>query len=258
MKRETVERMWAFEPATFVSPRHRQAFGDAAPRLPFPVYLVEHADGLVLFDTGLDPNGVGKPAAVYGEIAERIEIDFREPHLIETQLDQLGYRYEDVTTVVASHLHFDHAGGLRLFPHARTYLGYGEMGYACHPERFCQGWYREEDFSDSHGIQWEIVAADHDLFGDGAVTALYLPGHSPGSLALRVRLPSRTMLLTGDVVHTRDDLAREAAYVGDVDSLTARASLRRLRHLAEVEGDAIWIAHDPDDWEAYGGAGEKR
>lgn len=250
----TVERLWAFEPATFVSPRQRAVQGDEAPRLPFPIFLIEHNDGLVLFDAGLDPAAVNDPAGVYGEVAERIDIDFREPHLIDTNLDRLGYGREDVATVVASHLHFDHAGGLRLFPHARTVVGHGEREYARTPERFCHGWYRDEDFADDLGLQWDVVAADLDLFGDGALTALYLPGHSPGSLALRVRLPTTTFVLSGDTVHSRQDLAGEFHYFGDVDSRQARASLRRLNHLAGVEGDTIWIAHDPQDWAEHAGA----
>lgn len=252
---ETATRLWALEPATYRSPAQVAALGDAAPRIPFPVYLVEHADGLVLFDAGLDPDHAGDPAGAYGELAERIDIDFREEHLIEHQLETFGFSGADVVTVVASHLHFDHAGGLKRFAHATTLVGAGELEYARAPEKFAQSWFREEDFADRHGIAWQELSDDHDVFGDGAVTVLRLPGHTPGSLALQVRLPSRTIVLSGDVLHGRGALETETAYPGDVDSVAARASLRRLKQILRDADADLWIAHDPDDWQRLGGSG---
>lgn len=255
MSTNVATRLHALEPATYRSPQQVRLYGSGAPRIPFPVYLAEHPDGLVLFDGGLDPRAVGEPASVYGELAERIDIDFRGGHLVEYQLERLGYALADVGTVIASHLHFDHAGAFKQFPHARTFLGQGEMEYARAPEKFAAAWYREADFDDQHGIQWEMLPCDHDVFGDGAVTALYLPGHTPGSLAAMVRLPRRTVILTGDAVHTRDGFVGECHYHGDVDSVAARQSLRKLSHLARVNHADVWICHDPGDWERFGGAG---
>lgn len=253
----TATRLWALEPATYRSPAQVAELGDAAPRIPFPVYLVEHADGLVLFDAGLDPDHAGDPAGAYGEMAERIDMDFREEHLIENQLARFGFSVADVSTVVASHLHFDHAGALKRFAHVPVIVGTGELEYARTPEKFARSWFREEDFADRHAIAWQEISADHDLFGDGSVTALMLPGHTPGSLALRVRLPSRTIVLSGDVLHSRGALEAETAYAGDVDSVEARRSLRRLSQVLADEHAELWIAHDPDDWQRFGGAGSQ-
>lgn len=257
----TATRLWALEPATYRSPAQVVALGDAAPRIPFPIYLVEHADGLVLFDAGLDPDHAGDPAGAYGEMAERIDMDFRAEHLIEHQLAGFGFSIDDVSTVVASHLHFDHAGALKRFAHVPVIVGAGELEYARAPEKFARSWFREEDFADRHGIDWHEIETDHDLFGDGAVVALVLPGHTPGSLALQVRLPSRTIVLSGDVLHTRAALEAETAYAGDVDCVAARRSLRRLSEVLAGEqtlrgvAAELWIAHDPDDWQRLGGAG---
>lgn len=251
-------RMWALEPATYQSPAQVQLLGEGAPRIPFPIYLVEHPDGLVLFDAGLDPDCAGDPAVAYGELADRLDIDFRAEHTIEYQLDRLGFSRADVGTVVASHLHFDHAGALKQFPHARTLLGTGEMEYARAPERFSSTWFRTEDFDDRHGIQWQVLPGDLDVFGDGALTVLHLPGHTPGSLGLLVRLPSSTFVLTGDAVHTRADYEGEVHYHGDVDSVAARRSLRRLAQVAREHDARVWICHDPEDWMEHGGAGEQR
>lgn len=255
MLRSTAKRMWALEPATYRSPAQLKEFGGAAPEIPFPIYLIEHADGLVLFDAGLDPDAAGDPAAVYGEMAERIAIRFDERHLIEAQLAQWGFSLADVGVVIASHLHFDHAGALKQFPHARILLGTGELDYAMAPERFSSTWFRPEDWQ---GLDFDEIDTDVDLWGDGSVSALHLPGHTPGSLGALVRLPGSSYILTGDAVHTRQAYESEIHYHGDVDSRTARATLRRLTSLADTEQAGVWIAHDTDDWQRFGGAGEKR
>jgi glyoxylase-like metal-dependent hydrolase (beta-lactamase superfamily II) len=249
--------MWALEPASYRPLNAPVGMPvDQVARLPFPVFLVEHSDGLVLFDAGLDPDAADDPGSVYGALAGRLDIDFRREHLIGSQLRSLGHRTADVEHVIASHLHFDHIGGMREFRHARIYVGDGELAYARAPDRFCAGWYRPAEFE--AGFNWFETAGDFDLFGDGAIRILHMPGHSPGSLAMLVRLPERNLIITGDVVHTRAAYEAEAAYVGDVDTVAARRSLRKLRFIAEIEDADIWINHDPDDWTRFGGAGEKR
>lgn len=257
MSRPVANRVWALEPATYLplNAPVGTAQEDVA-RVPLPVFLVDHRQGLVLFDAGLDPDAADNPAASYGPLASKIDIDFRREHLIGNQLRAIGLRIGDVEHVVASHLHFDHVGALREFPHARVYVGDGELRYARAPDEFCAGWYRPKDFETEH--DWCEIAADFDVFGDGTVRILTLPGHSPGSLGMVVRLPGRSIVLTGDAVHTRAAYEAQAAYVGDVDTVTARRSLRKLRFVAETENADIWINHDPDDWERFGGAGEKR
>src|SRR5690606_9145392 len=105
-------------PATYQSPAQIQLVGDAAPRVPMPMYLIEHAEGLVLFDAGLDPEFSGDPVGGYGEVAERIRLEYDDRHLIEPYLAERGHSLRDVSVVVASHLHWDHIGGLKQFTNA--------------------------------------------------------------------------------------------------------------------------------------------
>lgn len=255
----TALRMWALEPSTYLPPpASRPAAEGPADRVPFPVFLIEHERGLVLFDAGLAPEAAGDPAAVYGDMARLLDFDFRAEHQIERQLAQWGHTLGDVGHVIASHLHFDHCGGLKLFPHAVTYIGAGEREYADSPEKFCRTWYRPADFDDAHQINWRVLPCDHDIFGDGSVVALSLPGHSPGSMGALVRLPGRTILLTGDAVHTRAEYEGEVAYKGDHDTVTARATLRKMKFLEQTLPADVWINHDPSDWARFGGAGEIR
>lgn len=250
MSRERM-RLHPLTPATYRSPAQVALYGDATPRVPMPAYLIEHPEGLVLFDAGLDPDFAGDPVAGYGEVAERIGVVFDERHTLEHQLRALGHSVADVTTVIASHLHWDHIGGLKQFAHSRIILGSGEQEYAAAPERFADAFYRQVDFDSAHALTFDEIDGDLDVFGDGTVVALHLPGHTPGSLAARVRLPEQSFVLSGDVVHTRDAFEDEVHYHGDVDSITARASLRRLHSIIDEEKADLWIVHDPTDWNRF-------
>lgn len=247
-------RLVALDPATYRSPVQVAQYGDAAPKVPMPAFLIEHPDGLVLFDAGLDPDYAGDPVAGYGEVAERIRVEFDERHLLEMQLRRRGHSLGDITTVIASHLHWDHIGGLKQFPNSRIVLGAGERAYAAAPERFAEPFYRAADYDPRHDLEFDEIADDLDLFGDGTVVALRLPGHTPGSLAALVQLPEQSIVLSGDVVHTRDAYEHEVHYHGDVDSVAARASLRRLHSIIDRERADLWIVHDPSDWERFGSA----
>ncbi|MFE0019759.1 MBL fold metallo-hydrolase [Amycolatopsis sp. NPDC059021] len=89
----------------------------------------------------------GDVEKVYGDLTSFLLIDYRPEQTVDRQLAAIGYACSDVTHVVVSHGHFDHTGGLSLFPHARRYLGADELEHVhAHAEgelRAC----RAEDFA---------------------------------------------------------------------------------------------------------------
>ena len=85
---------------------------------PINVYVIEHRDGVVLFDTGQDHASVADPAyfpnGPVGLVYRRLAIfDIAEQETVTAQLARLGYAVDDIGTAVISHLHQDHIGGLR-------------------------------------------------------------------------------------------------------------------------------------------------
>jgi N-acyl homoserine lactone hydrolase len=221
------------------------AVDDGTVRIPAPAFLVEHRDGIVLFDAGLAPEAAADPRRVYGERADRLQLRYAPEQRVDRQVHAAGHQPEDVTVVVLSHLHFDHAGSAHLFPAAQVLVGAGELAHArAGADSYC----RAEDVARVAGCRPNEVAADTDLFGDGSVVVLRTPGHTPGHLSLLVRLPDRAYLLTGDAVHTRSALISESPFPHDDDPVAAVASIRRVKELANESGAAIWVSHDPDDW----------
>ena len=87
------------------------------PPRPVNVYVIEHARGLILFDTGQDRASVTDPAyfpsGLTGFLYRRLaRFDIGEQDTVTAQLATLGYAPSDVDTAIVSHLHQDHIGGL--------------------------------------------------------------------------------------------------------------------------------------------------
>ena len=251
----TAKRMWALDSPTFTIPANLVMIGsEGEMTIPLPAYLIEHPRGLILFDTGLVPEAIDDARAVYGDMADLMGIKAKPDQRLDRQIEALGHRLSDVTHVIASHLHYDHAGGLSLFPEAKLYIGAGEMPHAYWPGRtvipgFTDHAFHRSDFADIPRFRWrEIPGRDIDLFGDGSIVILYTPGHTPGELSLLVRLPNRNFILTGDTVHVRAALELEIPSIGDMDSVAAVHSLQRMKLIRDAADATVWITHDPEDW----------
>jgi glyoxylase-like metal-dependent hydrolase (beta-lactamase superfamily II) len=221
---------------------------DELVRIPVPVFLIEHPSGVVLFDAGLAPEAATDPVGAYGERAERLELQYLPAQRPDLLLAATGYRPADVDAVVLSHLHFDHAGSAHLFPAASVILGAGELAHArSGADPYC----RAADVERVAARPVTEESADTDLFGDGAVTILRTPGHTPGHLSLLVRLADRSWLLAGDAVHARAALAEQRPSPSDADPAAALRAARRIVEIADEERARIWVSHDPA---AYGEA----
>ncbi len=240
-------RLVPLDPPTMVVPRTALVVGssdDRTVRIPAPAFVIEHRDGLVMFDAGLAPEAATDAGAAYGGRAERLQLRFTPDQRVDHQLRVAGYQPSEVSHVVLSHLHFDHAGGAHLFPAARVLLGAGELAYA----RSGADYYRAEDVERVARGATRELAADTDLFGDGSVVVLWTPGHTPGHLSMLVRVPGGRYLLAGDAMHSRCALDDASPFPHDHDQTAARASIRRIAAMGDELGAAIWVSHDPDDW----------
>lgn len=249
----TAKRLWALDSPTFTLDKSILMVGASGEvTIPMPAYLIEHPKGLVLFDTGLVPAAADDPTAVYGDLASVLGLRFSPEQRVDRQLQALGYRTSDIKYVIASHTHFDHSGGLYLFPEAEFLVGEGDLRYAYWPDPAGAVFFRQQDIDAARRYRWrEVPGCDVDLFGDGSLVILFTPGHTPGELSLLVRLPGRNFVLTGDTAHLREALDGAIPMPYDADT---RESVRSLRRLQLVRGSAdatVWITHDPQDWAEF-------
>jgi len=157
---------------------------------------------------------------------------------LASQLDEIGVKPSDIKYLTLSHSHPDHVGNLKLFPSATLLVQKAEY-----------------DWLDPSGVprfprQQPVKTAqgDYDVFGDGSVTLIATPGHSPGHQCLLVKLPkSGALLLSGDAVHTRANWDNKRAPVQNFDHAQSLATLDRMARVLNEHKAQLWIAHEPGE-----------
>ena len=210
--------------------------------LPITSWLIDHPDGLVLFDTGMHP-GLQTDVARLGANTSFLTIDYHAGQEVSSRLDELGIRASDIDRVVISHLHFDHAGGCGQLPDARLVVHRDEWEAGQDRALIDVGVYDPIDYDLGHEV--EQVDDGHDVFGDGRLVCLATPGHTAGHQALRVELDSGPVVLTGDCIYFERMLTEMLVPRFGYDTELQRASMRRLAALGD-DGCKLLYGHDQD------------
>lgn len=196
--------------------------------------LLRTPEGLILFDTGLHPVHVERPEATFG-VNPSMQITMTAEDAIVPRLAALDVKPDDVTVVVNSHLHFDHAGNNRAFPKA-TFIVQGEqLVYAKGRPNF-------------PGVYWDDPALSYMPAGGRArvaegVEVVPTPGHAPGHQSLVVDLQETgRVVLCGDAAFTRANLER--GEIPGQDPIAGRESLALIRSLVDDDLDRAFPSHD--------------
>ncbi len=203
-------------------------------------YLVRHGARYLLWDTGL-------PGAIMGQSVESGPFRPSLRQRIGSQLERINVRPEQVTFVGISHYHFDHTGQLADFPDATLLIGQGDWDAVRDSEAPPDLTTPFRRWIDGGG-EVQPAAGDHDVFGDGSVVMLNLPGHTPGHHGLLVRLSSgRNILLSGDQLHFLEQIGNAGVPSFNTNRADTLASTARLLAIADnLEADLI-IQHEPAD-----------
>jgi N-acyl homoserine lactone hydrolase len=134
-----------------------------------------------------------------------------------------------------SHTHPDHIGNVELFPKAELLVQKAEYDW---PSPFGVGRFKPE-----HPVT--KLAGDHDVFGDGSVTIISTPGHTPGHQSLLVKLPhTGAVLLSGDAVHFKDNWDNRRVPAGNTDKDQTVASMQHMADVMAQNHAELWINHD--------------
>jgi glyoxylase-like metal-dependent hydrolase (beta-lactamase superfamily II) len=230
-----------------------------APR-PINVYVVEHQDGLVLFDTGQDRASVTEPdyfpGGLNGVVYDRLAtFEIAPEQTLSRLLADSGHDIRDVHTAVLSHLHQDHIGGLPELSKARIVVADEEWKSMRRPFAAARGYLRRH--IERPDLQWDRIHFEgidpigpfddgHDLFGDGSLMLLPTPGHTPGSLSMLVRRPAGPpLLMVGDLTYDADLL--EAGQIPGVGKkVELHHAVAKVNQLRELFPDLVVLAaHDP-------------
>lgn len=209
-------------------------------------YLIQHPQGLLMFDAGL-PDSI---ASLPGQALVRGKFRFLLRHSLSSLLAQAGFHSEDVRLLTFSHLQIDHAGNTGLFSNATPLLQRAEYDMAFGPEAVKWG-YHIADYACLQQRLSTLLDGDHDVFGDGRVILLSAPGHTPGHQVLYVELEqSGPVLLSGDLYYAPGDPALGWMPAWNYDAAQTRETMARLEAFAARHG-ARWIINHTGGEEFY-------
>ena len=220
--------------------RARAFLSDDNHNAPYPIdfyiWLLRRGDELILVDTGFD-----------GPEAQRRGFELRQD--IGPALAPFGVKPEDITKLIVTHLHFDHAGGLHLFPNAMLYMQAAEMAYATGP-CMCHDVLRQP-FTGEHVCEavrrlyaGKLVFLQGDAEIAEGVTVHAIGGHSKGLQAVRVRTEAGWIVLASDAAHFYENFERRVPFPLVVDVEEMLNGFDRLHELASAP-ELIVPGHHP-------------
>ena len=196
-------------------------------------YLIRHAQGWFLWDTGVADAVAAMPDGLAP--ADPKAVLWRRPKTLAGELDRLGVKPADIKGMAVSHTHPDHVGNVELFPTTMLYVQKAEYEWP--------GANNAPRFKAEHPVT--KLEGDRDIFGDGSVTILSTPGHTPGHQSLLVKLPkSGAIVLSGDAVHFTSNWEIRAVPSMNSNKEQTQASMQKIADTLAKEKAQLWINHD--------------
>ena len=204
-------------------------------------YLIRHAQGLMLWDSGYSDAVAARPEGVAAPSGLNVG---RMPRTLTSQLADIGVGPSQITHLAFSHMHNDHVGNATGLGKATLYIQQAEYDAAFGPD-FAKFGFNPATYGELRDNRVVKLRGDHDVFGDGSVTILSTPGHTPGHQSLLVRLPRRgPVILSGDLVHFQDNWDHRRVPAFNYDREQSLASMRKVAELLSSQKAELWINHD--------------
>jgi len=202
-------------------------------QLTFSCYLIKHGSDYLVWDAG---NPVGNtPTAPKTSLTDL--------------LAQVNVKPAQVKYLGISHYHGDHTGQANQFPQSTLIIGKGDWDALTDPKP-AQG-VNPAPFAPwiSGGGKVDPVIGDRkDIFGDGTVVALTMPGHTPGHSSLLVKLKEKgNILISGDLSHFHENYENNGVPSFNVNRADSLASIDRFKLIAKNLKATVIIQHDARD-----------
>ncbi len=251
---------WEVQLSGLVNLEHAKAQAAGLEDKPEPIQIYFHAlrhpeHGLFMVDSGVE-RALGiedEEAAIQGIVAAIMQLDRMK--INQDTASWIARQPAPPAGVFMTHLHLDHVSGLPDVPASTPiYAGPGEtldrsfqnLAVAPNIDRALagKGPIRQWGFEPDPAGPFEALL---DIFGDGSVWAIHVPGHTPGSTAYLVRTPKGPVLLVGDACHSAwgwEHGVEPGTFSSDQP--TSAKSLARLREFVQQHpGIEVRLGHQP-------------
>ncbi|MEH7153638.1 N-acyl homoserine lactonase family protein [Bacillus thuringiensis] len=224
-----------------------------------PVYtiLIDHPDGKILFDASCHPHRKidlvkgGFPNSAY---------NIKESDYLINRLGYLGILPEDIRYVVVSHLHFDHAGCLEMFPNSQIIVHEAELFHTLKnfkAKNLPLG-YIESDISVwlRMNLDWKTVQRSEKkvVLVEGVEILNFGSGHTWGMLGMRINLKNKgTIILTSDAIYSKEHYTSPIQLPSQDAIYNLNGYMETIREIKNYERENrghVWFGHDSTQFQS--------
>jgi N-acyl homoserine lactone hydrolase len=207
-------------------------------------WLIKHRSEWLLWDAGVPESAHNDPR---GWSTIPTLIVYHLDRTLTDQLAEIGLTPRDITRVAISHTHGDHIGNVAMFTNATILMQRAEYSWINSPDG------PNDNVNQLMALARQLLGTPKnlqpldgtaDVFGDGSVTLVPTPGHTPGHQSLLVRLKNfGFVILSGDVVHSEENFERNIVPSLNTDRQASLASMEKIRQLISTYKATLFINH---------------
>jgi len=222
--------------------------------MPTYCWLIKIDQQLILVDTGetakIYQDGYLPKGGLYHKV---VQTRIKEEEEINHQLLKLGFDMQDIKTIIFTHLHGDHIGGLSHFAHCDMLVSQDEYNMATSKKGPGNGYFQKNwpTWFDPKLVTYNsgaegIFAKSHQVTKDGSITIVPTPGHSVGHQSVIVKDGQSTYFIAGDLTY---NLATLSAEIPDVVLLnkSSKETVKKV-HKYVKSNECIYLSSH--DWNA--------
>jgi N-acyl homoserine lactone hydrolase len=208
-------------------------------------WLIKRGSQWLLWDTGVPQSALNDPKG-WSTLPKLIV--YHLDKTLTSQLAEIGLKTSDVTYVAVSHTHGDHIGNVGLFPNSTVLMQRVEYSWISSPDG------PNDNVNQLKALarkllgtpkRLQLLDGDTDVFGDGSVTLISTPGHTPGHQSLLLHLKnSGFIILSGDVAHSEENFEKDTVPSLNTDKAASIASMERVRRMLATYRARLFINHE--------------